>query len=179
MAAGAGPEPICLNLEGRATIQGHEVTHAVVPCEDMMQAFAYRHLVPSQDLKVIVSGREFYRSPVRILGEGPTRIPAGGTASVRLGVPPYAPLDKIEFALSDPPEGISIKNVSLSREVVEISIQCDADKVKPGQKGNLILTASGKKSSPAGTKAKFGKQKNFPSFTLPAVPFEITSKAPT
>ena len=44
-------KPVRLNLEGRATIQGREVAHAVVPAEDMMQAFAYRHLVPAQELR--------------------------------------------------------------------------------------------------------------------------------
>jgi hypothetical protein len=47
-------DPLNLSLEGRATIEGREVIRPVVPAEDMMQAFAYRHLVPSQELKVIV-----------------------------------------------------------------------------------------------------------------------------
>jgi len=44
-----------LGLEGRATIQGREVLRPAVPAEDMMQAFAYRHLVPAQELMVAVS----------------------------------------------------------------------------------------------------------------------------
>jgi hypothetical protein len=47
-------DPISLSLEGRATIEGQPVVRPVVPAEDMMQAFAYRHLVPAQELKVIV-----------------------------------------------------------------------------------------------------------------------------
>jgi hypothetical protein len=47
-------DPINLSLEGRATIEGQQVIRPVVPAEDMMQAFAYRHLVPAQELKVIV-----------------------------------------------------------------------------------------------------------------------------
>jgi hypothetical protein len=47
-------ELVSLRLEGRATIEGHEVARPVVPAEDMMQAFAYRHLVPSQELMVAV-----------------------------------------------------------------------------------------------------------------------------
>jgi hypothetical protein len=163
-------EPFRLNLEGRATIQGREITHPVVPAEDMMQAFAYRHLVPSRELQVAVAGRDFSRGPVRILGDGLTRIPAGGTARVRLGVPGNAPLDAIDLALSEPPEGISIQNISRSREGLEILLQSDAAKVKPGQRGNLILTASFKKS--AKTK-KPANLRAMPLATLPAVPFEI------
>ena len=47
-------EPYSLSLEGRATIAGREVIRAAVPAEDMMQAFVYRHLVPTQDLKLTI-----------------------------------------------------------------------------------------------------------------------------
>lgn len=51
------PEPYVLAIEGRAAVQGRAVVRPAVPAEDMMQAFAYRHLVPSQDLEVAVVGR--------------------------------------------------------------------------------------------------------------------------
>ncbi len=53
----ARDEPYRLHLEGRATIDGREVSRAAVPAEDMMQAFACQHLVPSQELTVLVQGR--------------------------------------------------------------------------------------------------------------------------
>lgn len=161
-----------LQLTGHAEIQGRQVTQPIVPAEDMMQAFAYRHLVPSRELKVSVTGREGGRLAVKLLGAGPTRIPAGGTARVRLSVPAGAPLDKIGLQLSDPPEGISLQKVSLSKNGAEILLRSDAEKVQPGQKGNLILAAA-KKAGAAGAKAKAGKQKAPPAFTLPAIPFEI------
>jgi hypothetical protein len=163
-------EPISLNLEGRATIDDHPVTHPVVPAQDMMQAFAYRHLVPAQQLRVAVTGRDVSRNPVRILSAGPTRIPAGGTGRVRLGVPPNTSLERFALVLSDPPEGISIKGVERSRDGVEILIQSDAAKVQPGQKGNLILTAASKKSASTGGKVK---TKAMASVTLPAIAYEI------
>jgi hypothetical protein len=43
-----------LQVQGRATIQAQTVSHPAVPAEDMMQAFAYRHLVPVQELKLAV-----------------------------------------------------------------------------------------------------------------------------
>ena len=45
-------QPTAINLIGCATIDGKEVVHHVIPSEDMMQAFAYRHLVPSKELLV-------------------------------------------------------------------------------------------------------------------------------
>lgn len=68
----ASRQPVSLKLEGRATIQGRDVAHPVVPAEDMMQAFAYRHLVPSQELKVSISGRDVNRRPTRNRAKKPT-----------------------------------------------------------------------------------------------------------
>jgi hypothetical protein len=53
----ASRAPITLRLSGRAQIDGREVVRKVVPADDMMQAFIYRHLVPAEDLEVAVLGR--------------------------------------------------------------------------------------------------------------------------
>ncbi|MCK5174864.1 MAG: PPC domain-containing protein [Planctomycetes bacterium] len=52
----ASREPMTLRLEGRGKIAGKQVVRPAIPAEDMMQAFLYRHLVPSQDLKLVVLG---------------------------------------------------------------------------------------------------------------------------
>lgn len=51
------PEPVALRLVGRAVVAGDALLRPVVPAEDMMQAFAYRHLVPAETLQVAVMGR--------------------------------------------------------------------------------------------------------------------------
>jgi hypothetical protein len=61
----APKEPVRLGLAGRAIIQGNVAIHPVVPAEDMMQAFAYRHLVPSESLEVAVLGRGRFGGPFR------------------------------------------------------------------------------------------------------------------
>ena len=80
-------EPVRLSVEGRAFVQGHPIVHPAVPAEDMMQAFAYRHLVPAKELDVAVSGRFMNRTPLKILSATPVKIPAGGTARVRVSAP--------------------------------------------------------------------------------------------
>jgi hypothetical protein len=47
-------EPLSLCVEGVARIGDREVARSAVPAEDRMQAFLWRHLVPTQDLKVTV-----------------------------------------------------------------------------------------------------------------------------
>lgn len=50
-------QTVVVELEGRATIAGGEITRSAVPAEDMMQAFAYRHLVCAQELQLLIAGR--------------------------------------------------------------------------------------------------------------------------
>ena len=54
----AGTEVAALHLEGAAMVDGVERRHRVVPAEDRMQAFFYRHLVPAREWTLAVRGRE-------------------------------------------------------------------------------------------------------------------------
>jgi len=175
MPATPPKEPVSLRLEGRATIEGREVSHPVVPAEDMMQAFAYRHLVPAKELEVAVGGRYALAAVVKILGETPVKIPAGGTARVPISVPRNALVANLGLHLSDPPEGITLKETRATGNGAEIVLQSDAAKVKPGLKGNLIATVSARKPANAGKKGKPGNARALPAATLPAIPFEIVA----
>jgi hypothetical protein len=171
-------QPVNVSLEGRAILQGAEVRRQAVPAENMMQAFAYRHLVPMQDLTVFVRRGGAFRAPIRIAGAAPLRIPAGGTAGFQalVALPPNNVLEKIQYELSEPPEGITIGAVNILPDGAEIVLQCDAAKAKPGLKGNLIINISGERMPPAvATKAPATRQR-VPLGTLPAVSFEIVDK---
>jgi len=54
--ANAPARAIPLQFQARAQIDGKPVTRSVTACQDMMQAFIYRHYVPSQDFVVTVTG---------------------------------------------------------------------------------------------------------------------------
>jgi len=76
-----------LHLEGQGRIQQRDVTRPAIPAEDMMQAFAYRHLVPMNELKLAVLGRGTTRAPLRLLSALPIQLPAAagrGCSSVWL-----------------------------------------------------------------------------------------------
>ena len=92
-------EPVNLSLEGRAMIEGREVVRPAVPAEDMMQAFAYRHLVPAQELKVAVWTRRVSGPAMSVRGKTPVQIPAGGTVHVQLDASPDTEtlLDRFRF----------------------------------------------------------------------------------
>ena len=80
-------EPVSLSLQGSAMIQGQMQVRKAVPAEDMMQAFAYRHLVPARELEVAVLKRPPPRATMTILSGSPVRVPPGATARIEVGLP--------------------------------------------------------------------------------------------
>ncbi len=165
-------EPISLVLEGQAVVEGREIRRPVVPADDMMQAFAYRHLVPAEELKVTVSGRWMSKVPVRILGQGPLRIPAGGAARLRIGAPAGMSGDRVQLELSEPPAGIAIQKVSGIRGGMELVLKADAAKVKPGLSGNLIVDVFAKPRASGNARPQVNRRRT-PLGVLPAIPFKI------
>ena len=177
--------PVTLRLEGRAEIQGREVQRPAVPAEDMMQAFAYRHLVPVKELEVATAGlppmmaRFAPKTPPstpRIMSPLPVRIPAGGTARVRVGMPTTTFFGNVHLELSDAPAGIAIENTSAAGMGTEIVLQADAALVKPGQQGNLIVSISVTPKAQSDGKGKGMGMVRRNVATLPAIPFEIVGK---
>jgi len=65
----ATDEPVTLAVEGRAAIGDEEVAHLAVSAEDRMQAFLWRHLVPAQELKVLVYDLSDQPPPERVAPE--------------------------------------------------------------------------------------------------------------
>jgi hypothetical protein len=167
--ANASEKPFHLAIEGQAWAGSQRLVHTAVPADDMMQAFAYHHLVPATDLTATVSGRARARFPARLLERGPVKITPGGTAVVRFAIPRGPSAAKFELALNDPPEGISLKKAIVNGDAATLELQADAKTVKQGLKANLIVEAF-----PEGAKkAAGGKQTRVPLGTLPAVPFEV------
>jgi hypothetical protein len=142
-------EPLSLQVEGRATIRGSEVTRLAVPAEDIMQAFAYRHLVPAQDLKVAIRRGNAFRAPLQVMAEQPLKIPVGGMVRfpVQVLVPANNVIDKLVYELSDPPAGIELRETRSAPNGAEIVLACDPAKAKAGEKGNLIITISAERKA--------------------------------
>jgi len=167
--------PFHLSLEGHAQVQEHEIVRPGVPAEDMMQAFAYRHLVPSKELAVWVTDRPKLGRALSILGATPVKIPAGGSVPVRVRTS-GAFTNHYELELSGPPDGISIKGVSMADTETIMTLHCDAARVKPGTKGNLIVNVMHKRSQDASSGGKGrGNQPRAAAGTLPAIAFEIAA----
>ena len=168
-------EPVTLTVVGRATVNGREVVHRAVPADDMMQAFAYRHLVPAQDLKLAASGRLTPRIAVKVLTPTPLKIPSGGAARVQISLPPLVDLGNVQFELSDPPDGLTLEKVSPSKDGAEILLRSNASKIQAGLKGNLIINVFAVRKPDAAAKAP-AAMRRLPLGSLPAMPFEVVGR---
>ena len=172
-------KPVAIAIEGHALIGGKLVTRAAVPAEDMMQAFLYRHLVPSKELAVTVNGaqRLFMRDAFKIISATPVKILPGGTARVRVSTPPGNFSERFKLELNNAPEGISLTTVSAIPAGLELVFACDAEKMKAGATGNLICDVVPKNQGPATPQKKFGNQPRRGAVaTLPAIPFTIPAE---
>lgn len=170
----AQPEPVELRLDGIARIGGKEVRHSAQPAEDMMQAFAYRHLVPASQWLVAVLGRGVGAPAIRAASQSALRIPSGGSAKLQLVGPPWLVRDQLRFLLDDPPDGIEIASVNNDGGGITLVLRADAKKVKPGVQGNLIVDAFRELSvTPANSKRPTTRR--VPLGTIPAVPFEVVA----
>jgi hypothetical protein len=177
--------PFRLQLEGTAHDGKRELTHPAVPAEDMMQAFAYRHLVPANELDAMVAGSGMGRGLIQVAGVAdrgsspdapiPLQISAGCAIRVRFtGVGP-AFADRFKIELSDPPDGISLSKVSPTINGVELELAADASKTKPGSAGNLIFNLFAERNAgPAKAKSPVNNRR-LPVGSLPAVPFEVVA----
>jgi hypothetical protein len=59
-------KPVNVTVVGSATIGDREVVHVAVPAEDKMQAFLWRHLLPAEDLPVLVYNSSYQPPADRI-----------------------------------------------------------------------------------------------------------------
>jgi len=170
----APDDPVALQLEGRANIGGHTTKRLAVPADDVMQAFLYRHLVPAQEFLLFIQKSRWGQPLVELAGDSPVRIPAGGSANVRVKAVKRANFKDVKLQLSEPPEGVTLRNVAIVPN--GLSFQLKADKDAGQIADNLIVEAfreqvvKNKAGKPTGR-----KNRNLMG-VLPAIPIEIVQQ---
>ena len=168
-------ESLPIVITGRGMVQGKSVEHRAVAAEDMMQAFAYHHLVPADSLRVSAVARGARKVPVRVVTVQPVRIGPAAAARVRIAFPVPRAFDKLAFELDSPPDGVSIGEATFSQNGAEFELLVDPAKAKAGLRGNLIVTVSGERvPQPNQPEPPAAARRRLPLATLPAIAFEIT-----
>jgi len=168
-------KPVALQLEGRTRIGGRTLTRPVMPAEDMMQAFSYRHLTPSQELMVMTIGGKRAGPPIEVVGQDPVRIPAGGTAEVRIRTPAHRMQRELKFELRDPPKGVTLQDATMTAQGLTLLLQAEPSAAQGGVADNLIVEVF--TESPARRQNPDGQKKvRVPLGVLPAIPVEIAQR---
>jgi hypothetical protein len=165
-------ESLDLTLEGTALIDNRTVIRRAVPADDRMQAFAYHHLLAAKELKVAVARRGAFRA--QVLDKGPLKLTGGAIArlQLRMALPPTGQFARVDLELNDPPDGISVVEAKAIPGGMEVALQCERGKVKPGVQGNLILNVIGERAETPGNPVPANRRRVFLG-TVPAVSFEI------
>ena len=170
--AQASRTPAALQFVGQAQIGGAPVTRSAVPTDEMMQAFAYWHLVPAEQFVVLVAPPPRWAPSLQIAGAAPLRLAAGGTTSLEIKAPPVpAVLSKLRLELKSAPDGVTIKEQSVLPAGLSLVLQGDKNKLKPGAADNLIIEVFTESEVKRGN----GQTATWRSSVgvLPAVPLEI------
>ena len=166
-------QPVALKLQGRAVINGSLTARNAIPAEDMMQAFFYRHLVPSEQLLAAIVNSRQRRLFFERVGPDVVEIPVGGNIFVWVRLPRNPFIQIVQLELSEPPAGISIRDINLQPGEFTFKIAADANTIKPGYCDNLIIGAYNEVTTPVrGDPNKTQKVRNFAGL-LPAIPIQI------
>jgi hypothetical protein len=163
-----------IHIEGRATIQGRTVAHTAEPADDRQQAFAYHHLVATDELRASVTGRGGTRVPLRVLTPVPVRIPAGGAARVQISLPAaFQAFENLQFELGEPPDGLTAGAAVEAPGRAGASFELRAGpKASVGLRGNLIVVMTGERIPPANAPGQAARRR-VPIAVLPAVMYEV------
>jgi hypothetical protein len=166
---------VALDLRGQAEIGGKTVRGPVIAAEDMMQAFLYRHLVPSREMMILVDKPRW--SPlIEPASEYPIRVPAGGQAQVIFKNARRVSGQNLRMELSEPPAGIVVDNVSATTAQVIGTIKADAGVSKIGFEDNLIVELFTERAQQKDGKPT-GKMERVSVGVLPAIRVKVVDAA--
>jgi len=104
----------------------------------------------------------------------PLKVPTGGSAKVQVEMLSLRFFENVRFELTDPMDGIALQDVSMNAQTADLVFQFNAEKVKSGTKGNLIVGVSGERAALAADQPRPTMRRRISLGSLQAMPFEIT-----
>ncbi len=172
----ATTEPVVLQIIGHGTGRGRRrVSRPAFPAEEMMQAFIWYHLVPTQHWSVFVTGSPPGNPPCKFVDQA-VQLSTRGPAPIRVQVGDIQTAAELRFALSHPPDGVSLEDPVVMPGGVVVPVQCDPEKVEPGLKGNLIFVVSRERTIPPKEEGDKPTTRRSTIGMVPAIPFEVVGR---
>jgi hypothetical protein len=161
-----------LVLTGRAEIAGLPVTRTAGPCDDTMQAFLWRHLVPAAGWLACATAR----GPQLQADDTATlRLRPGTTTTVRVRPATRAgPVERPTAELIGAPAGVTVAACRTRGPDIEVDLAVAADLPDGPRAGNIVLLLSGARPARAGG----GTPPARPLGVVPARPCELVAPQP-
>jgi hypothetical protein len=131
-------------IKGAAPIMGKMVTHSVVPAEDLMQAFAYHHLVSfKEEILTVTETPAPFTIKTILPKSGSLEMIPGKDVPITVTVKRRPGFDgPIQVKIEDKPEGISLArgNIPTDRETAVIMVRAEKGAKKLAE--NLVFSAT-------------------------------------
>lgn len=168
--------PVDLQLLGKAVVAGITITQPVIPADDVMQAFLYRHLLESQDLMIVFKKQKWPESTLELISESPLNISGSEPAAVRMKTPRKMKPEEFTLKLNAPPEGLTVSDFQLEKGGYKFKLTAGKQLLEKGFCGNIIVEAF-KKYIPKSEQGKQNpKTRTYSVGFLPAIPIKIAQK---
>lgn len=172
LSAAAGlvaPGPLTLGLTGTATIADRVVTRTAAPCDDTMQAFLYRHLVPAAQWLVQLTPRA---PGFRLAAPERLQLVPRQAASVAIEMPAAGPpLAQVTAELVNPPPGLVLSASRLQGRTLELTLTAESLPPVAQRAGNLVFALTGTRASRDGK----SDAKPRPLGLAPALPYAFVA----
>lgn len=129
---------------GTAALDAETVTRPVLPCEELMQAFIYKHLVPTGGLLMKVTEPASFTLTHDAPTDKALEIKQGATVKVNIKADrTEAANAAIAVAADTPPRGITVKRANIAKDANEAVVTITATKqARIGFEDNIILTGT-------------------------------------
>ncbi|MBI4979553.1 MAG: PPC domain-containing protein [Spirochaetes bacterium] len=169
------------HIVGTAMIDGREVSHIALPAEDMMQAFAYRHIVPSENFYLTCVARPRAAlmidtsDPIVSLRPGEEKTFLLKMLYGNVKVTAMLPKVRLQYELETDIPGMTLLSPEPVANTAPVLVVKTDPAIKKGLRGNIVVNAfviSGQQKDSLGRPIP---QKQF-LCTFPALPFEVVQQ---
>ena len=166
-----------IRFVGEGKLDNKVIRRTAVPADNVMQAFLWRHLMPTQELPLILQKKWCPIPETRRDSKTPIILTPGGRVTVHLDLPrTFKPKEDWSFLLklSEPPPGISIdqKTTKIGQNEWTFDLVADAKDTPSALRANLIVQVV-REFTPVRKDGTKLKRKQIPIGYLPAIPMQI------
>ena len=171
-------------IVGIAQVGENAITNVVVPVDDQMQAFLYRHLVPAQELVLAPVEKPTHLSfAFKLPASGTVELPLGQEVQLYLKGHYQGGFKWGKLQLDHPPEGITVVKGWIGRKRLKGTTKSGKPKyVKNQLSGSIVLKAEAplepgfESSLIVSAVIKRGREES--RFSAPAIPIKVVAPKP-